>query len=66
MLTRHSAPRERAAVNPRDELPGDYGDAIENTPWGPAHRLRAPYAIEGSSAHWALPAGKLGDSPPAW
>jgi crotonobetainyl-CoA:carnitine CoA-transferase CaiB-like acyl-CoA transferase len=66
MLTQHSSPRKRTSENLRNELPGDYNNEIERTPWGPARRLLAPYAIEGTRTYWALPAGNLGDSLPAW
>ena len=39
---------------------------IEQTGWGPAHRIRPPASIEGLPMWWELPARQLGSSPPAW
>lgn len=41
----------------------DFDDEIETTFWGPAHRLRKPFLIDGLSMYWDYPAGPLGDSP---
>ncbi|MFJ4194555.1 CoA transferase [Pseudomonas sp. NPDC089534] len=39
---------------------------VEQTPWGPAHRLKAPLYISGTPLHWALPATELGSHSPHW
>jgi crotonobetainyl-CoA:carnitine CoA-transferase CaiB-like acyl-CoA transferase len=44
----------------------DFDTRIEETPWGPARRLRPPVAIEGSAMKWEGPATSLGSSPPRW
>jgi hypothetical protein len=36
------------------------------TGFGPVRRVRCPGEIAGSRASWALPAGPLGEDPPAW
>jgi crotonobetainyl-CoA:carnitine CoA-transferase CaiB-like acyl-CoA transferase len=66
MFTKHSAPRLRETTALRNERASDYSDEIEQTPWGPARRLLPPYTIVGAPVRWALPAGNLGDSSPAW
>lgn len=45
---------------------GDYNVALENTAWGPARRLNAPFSVEGVSLNWPYPAGELGSSPASW
>ncbi|MCK6188721.1 CoA transferase [Pseudomonas sp. EYE_354] len=50
----------------RAEAPGDQGQVIEQTAWGPAHRLLAPLTISGSPLQWDLPAGELGSHRPQW
>ncbi|MBV4457055.1 CoA transferase [Pseudomonas sp. COR58] len=39
---------------------------VEQTPWGPAHRLKAPLNISGTPLRWALPATELGSHSPHW
>jgi hypothetical protein len=39
---------------------------VEQTPWGPAHRLRVPVKISGTPLQWALPATDLGSHQPQW
>jgi hypothetical protein len=45
---------------------GDYDARIEQTPWGPARRLRPPVTIDGMVMHWDHPASKLGSSTANW
>jgi hypothetical protein len=53
---------ERLAPEQADDL----CETIEQTGWGPAHRIRPPASIEGIPMRWELPARQLGYSPPAW
>ncbi|MBN2994191.1 CoA transferase [Pseudomonas cedrina subsp. fulgida] len=50
----------------RAEEPGDQGRVVEQTAWGPAHRLLAPLTISGTPLQWDLPAGELGSHRPQW
>ena len=45
---------------------GDFDTAIENTGWGPAHRIKFPLAIEGMPHHWNYPAGPLRSANAVW
>jgi hypothetical protein len=44
----------------------DQGLNVEQTPWGPAHRLHAPLKITATPLQWALPAAELGSHPAQW
>lgn len=37
----------------------DLADHVEQTSWGPAHRVRPPLSVQGQEPVWALPAGKV-------
>ncbi|VVO83303.1 Formyl-CoA:oxalate CoA-transferase [Pseudomonas fluorescens] len=50
----------------RAEEEGDQGLLVEQTPWGPAHRLQVPLRITGTPLQWAIPAGELGSHRPLW
>lgn len=50
----------------RAEEPGDQGLVVEQTSWGPAHRLLAPLTISGTPLQWDLPAGELGSHRAQW
>ncbi|MGY2291906.1 CoA transferase [Pseudomonas sp. SDO528_S397] len=50
----------------RAEAPADQGLLVEQTCWGPAHRLLAPLTISGTPLQWQLPAGELGSHRPQW
>ncbi|AHL32611.1 CAIB/BAIF family CoA transferase [Pseudomonas brassicacearum] len=52
------------ALRPEDD--DDQGLLIEQTPWGPAHRLQVPLKITGTPLQWALPAAELGAHRPQW
>ena len=52
------------ALRAEDEQ--DQGLPLEQTPWGPAHRLLAPLQISGTPLQWALPAMDLGAHRPQW
>ena len=57
------APQQPA---PRPEEPDDQGLLVEQTAWGPAHRLLPPVSINGTPLQWDLPAGELGSHRPQW
>ncbi|MCY1404673.1 Formyl-CoA:oxalate CoA-transferase [compost metagenome] len=44
----------------------DQGMIVEQTPWGPAHRLQVPLKITETPLQWALPATELGSHPAQW
>lgn len=48
------------------ERDADIDPHVEQTSWGPAHRIAFPVAIEGVSHHWDHPAGKLHRNDPRW
>ena len=50
----------------REEEPGDQGLLVEQTAWGPAHRLLAPVSLTGTPLQWDLPAGELGAHRAQW
>jgi crotonobetainyl-CoA:carnitine CoA-transferase CaiB-like acyl-CoA transferase len=50
----------------RAEDAQDQNSHLEQTPWGPAHRLLAPMTISGTPLQWALPATELGSHRPLW
>ena len=50
----------------RAEQASDQGLLVEQTPWGPAHRLLAPVTISGTPLQWDLPAGELGSHRAQW
>ncbi|QHF52370.1 CoA transferase [Pseudomonas sp. S49] len=52
------------ALRAEDEQ--DQGLLVEQTPWGPAHRLQVPVKISGTPIQWALPATELGSHRPQW
>lgn len=52
------------ALRPEDEA--DQGLLVEQTPWGPAHRLQVPLKITGTPLQWALPAAELGAHRAQW
>lgn len=44
----------------------DYQAAIEETPWGQAHRLKPPLLVSGTPMQWQRPACNLGSAPAKW
>ncbi|KAF1009980.1 MAG: Acetyl-CoA:oxalate CoA-transferase [Pseudomonas fluorescens] len=50
----------------RAEDGNDQGLLVEQTAWGPAHRLLAPVTVTGTPLQWDLPAGELGAHRPQW
>jgi hypothetical protein len=59
-----SGPGTNEALQAEDER--DQGSFLEQTPWGPAHRLQVPVKISGTPIQWALPATELGSHQPRW
>ncbi len=50
----------------KDPTASDFSSTQENTPWGPAHRLKPPLEIEGTPMMWDRPACELGTEPAKW
>ncbi|MYG51344.1 MAG: acyl-CoA transferase [Rhodospirillaceae bacterium] len=48
------------------QTPDDLDPAIEETAWGPAHRVRFPLQIDGMAVHWRYPAGNLRSAAAQW
>ena len=44
----------------------DYDQKIEQTPWGPAHRLHPPVAVGEVTPLWDRPAAELGSAQAQW
>ncbi|MFZ3281615.1 CoA transferase [Pseudomonas sp.] len=63
LLIEHG-PGTGEALRAKDER--DQGSCLEQTPWGPAHRLQVPVKISGIPIQWALPATELGSHRPQW
>ncbi|WP_223570272.1 CoA transferase [Pseudomonas sp. BF-R-26] len=63
LLIEHGAGTDEAL---RAEDQSDQGMLVEQTPWGPAHRLQVPLKITGTPLQWALPAGELGSHRAQW
>jgi hypothetical protein len=61
---------EQGQVGAQEPLPaeeaGDQGMLVEQTAWGPAHRLQVPLKITGTPLQWTIPAGELGSHRPQW
>ena len=50
----------------RAEDSEDQGMLVEQTSWGPAHRLQVPLKITGTPLQWTIPAGELGSHRAQW
>ncbi|WP_212626715.1 CoA transferase [Pseudomonas sp. PP3] len=50
----------------RAEDERDQGMLVEQTPWGPAHRLHVPLKITGTPLQWTLAAAELGSHRAQW
>ncbi|WP_160106241.1 CoA transferase [Pseudomonas izuensis] len=50
----------------RAEDESDQGMLVEQTPWGPAHRLQVPLKITGTPLQWAIAACELGSHRAQW
>ena len=48
------------------KTPDDLDPAIEETAWGPAHRVRFPVRIDGMEPRWRYPAAKLRSAAAQW
>ncbi|SPJ26945.1 CoA transferase [Falsiruegeria mediterranea] len=46
--------------------PADLDDWIENSPWGPAKRLKPGIEVVGAPMRWDRPSAELGSSPASW
>ena len=44
----------------------DWADSLEQTDFGPAHRLRSPICVAGHSLQWTRAASRLGSAAPKW
>ncbi|WP_236203093.1 CoA transferase [Pseudomonas protegens] len=64
-LVDHS-PSATAEIPLRAEDHEDQGLVLEQTPWGPARRLRVPLHINGTPVQWSCPATALGAHRPRW
>ncbi len=70
-LARTALLLQRAGLrSPADPAPrsreGDFSEAIEQTEWGPARRLRPPLSVGSLQQQWSRPAGSLRRDPPCW
>ncbi|MGB7317999.1 MAG: CoA transferase [Planktotalea sp.] len=45
---------------------GDFGEVLEQTGWGPAHRIKAPLQVMGAGPRWSVGAGPLRRDPAAF
>ncbi|CAI8967458.1 CoA transferase [Pseudomonas serboccidentalis] len=63
LLIEHG-PATNEALRAEDKQ--DQDSRVEQTPWGPAHRLLAPVKITGTPLQWALPATELGSHRAQW
>ena len=50
----------------RAENEGDQGLVLEQTTWGPAHRLQVPLKITGTPLQWTIAASELGSHRAQW
>ena len=64
LLVRYPATAAPVALAPAAE--DDFSRETETSGWGPMKRLRPPLDIAGTPMRWALPAARLGSSPPLW
>ena len=61
------APREGEGGEPLPALAAeDFGEALEQTPWGAARRLRSPLAVGEVVLHWDRSANQLGSAEAQW
>jgi len=60
------ARREPAVAPLAPETPADLAPDIEQTSWGPAHRIAPPVAIAGVPMRWERPACALGIAAARW
>jgi crotonobetainyl-CoA:carnitine CoA-transferase CaiB-like acyl-CoA transferase len=59
-----NGPGTEALLRAEDE--GDQGLVLEQTTWGPAHRLRVPLKITGTPLQWTIAASELGSHRAQW
>lgn len=46
--------------------PDDYAKAVEDTGWGPAHRITPPLTVNGHGPRWQIPSGPVRRHPAQW
>lgn len=63
LMDHRSTPTERELAK---AAVGDYAAGLEQSTWGPAHRLLPPVAIAGAPMWWDRPANHLGSVSAAW
>lgn len=63
LLIEHGAGTDQP-LRPEDE--NDQGLVVEQTAWGPAHRLQVPLKITGTPLQWVIAAGELGAHRAQW
>lgn len=63
LLIEHGAGTQ-GPLRPEDQ--DDQGVLVEQTPWGPAHRLQVPLKLTGTPLQWSLPATELGAHRARW
>jgi hypothetical protein len=63
LLIEHGAGTDQP-LRPEEE--NDQGLVVEQTAWGPAHRLQVPLKITGTPVQWAIAAGELGAHRAQW
>ena len=59
-----NGPGTDALLRAEDE--GDQGLVLEQTTWGPAHRLQVPLKITGTPLQWTIAASELGSHRAQW
>jgi hypothetical protein len=59
-----NGPGVQAPLRAEDE--SDQGMLVEQTPWGPAHRLHVPLKITGTPLQWTIAASELGSHRAQW
>lgn len=59
-------PQQTAGTLDTGPTQDDFYKEIEQTPWGPAHRLKPAVSIAGTPMNWATPACKFGSASPQW
>jgi crotonobetainyl-CoA:carnitine CoA-transferase CaiB-like acyl-CoA transferase len=62
LLTSSAAREQGPGIAPA--AGGDFAEAVEDTAWGPARRLKPPVDLEGAPMLWTRAACTLGSAPP--
>lgn len=61
-----AAPVEARTLGFAPMADADFSDAVEQTGWGPARRLRPPVTVESAPMRWDFPSGPLGTAAAVW